>query len=314
MVWTRTLRQPLTHAPKEARIMHEQTVTNTRHRILCGVDGSFTSEAAAQVAAQLARMLDLKLVLVHAAPDPPVFPYGDARASELQRRSAVRHASKLLDRTAAMIPHVEHETRVLLGPVVEGLAGLCDEDDVEMLVVGSRGRSGLPAAVLGSVSARLASTADCPVLVVPPGAVTTRSRLGQVRRGPIVCGVDASPESANALCAAIQIADRIGVELLPVHVDAVGSGTRIPRGVHERLQVDFGDAADGLDRRARRENAGLLVVGSRGRGALGAAVLGSVSRELIASASTPVLVVPRTARVTPSGGRVADDDAIGVAA
>ena len=43
-------------------------------------------------------------------------------------------------------------------------------DDVRMIAVGSRGRGPVRRALLGSVSAALAATSPCPVLVVPPTA------------------------------------------------------------------------------------------------------------------------------------------------
>jgi nucleotide-binding universal stress UspA family protein len=109
-----------------------------------------------------------------------------------------------------------------------------------------------------------------------------------------VCGVDGSAESGRALEIAAELSGRMSLELLPIYID---DGTRedASAGVDTRLQVDYGDAADGLRWRALGDGS-LLVVGSRGRGALRAAVLGSVSGTLAASAPLPVLVVPPTAR------------------
>ena len=51
----------------------------------------------------------------------------------------------------------------------ERLADLADEEDAELIVVGSRGRGAFTAAFLGSVSNSLIGVARCPVVVVPPG-------------------------------------------------------------------------------------------------------------------------------------------------
>ena len=138
-----------------------------QHSIVCGVDGSTSSRSAAQVAARLARTLDLRLVLAYATENRPTFPYRDPRLGELQRRRAIEDGQRLLEAVAAELPGVVPETRVVFAPPVEGLHDLGAGEGAELMIVGSRGRGRLSAALLGSVSRRLASTADCPVLVVP---------------------------------------------------------------------------------------------------------------------------------------------------
>jgi nucleotide-binding universal stress UspA family protein len=270
------------------------------HSIICGVDGSETSRSAAHVAARVAATLNTRFVLAHVAEDRPTFPYGDARLRELQRRDALEGGQRLLESVAAELPGATPELRVTFGTPVEALRALCGEKSAELLVVGSRGRSRLAAAVLGSVSARLASTADCPVMVVSTPAAATRFLAHETNGGPIVCGLDASPESNRALEVAANLGDRMWLEVLPVYV---GDGTRAetPGGIDFRVQLDVGHPVDGLRRRAVDHHAALLVVGSRGRGALRAAALGSVSSALAATGPLPVLVVPPAAR--PAGPR-----------
>jgi hypothetical protein len=108
-------------------------------------------------------------------------------------------------------------------------------------------------------------------MVVSAPAAATRFLARETDGGSIVCGLDASPESKRALEVAADLGDRMWLEVLPVHV---------------------GDCT----RRAVEHDAALLVVGSRGRGAMRAAVLGSVSSALAATAPLPVLVVPPAAR------------------
>ena len=65
------------------------------------------------------------------------------------------------------------ERRVVVGLPAERLADLADDEDAELIVVGSRGRGRFKAAFLGSVSNSLVGVARCPVLIVPPGANPT---------------------------------------------------------------------------------------------------------------------------------------------
>lgn len=147
--------------------------------IVCGIDGSADSQAALVVAARLAdRLGAARLVLanvveyVHsyamagglgpaAAPRPPLTATleGQVRAGEL-----------LLETMAEQVGLKHAELRVVSGFAAERLADLADEEDAELIVVGSRGRGAFKAAFLGSVSTSLVGVARCPVLVVPPGA------------------------------------------------------------------------------------------------------------------------------------------------
>jgi nucleotide-binding universal stress UspA family protein len=139
----------------------------------------------------------------------------------------------------------------------------------------------------------------------------------------IVCGVDDSNDASAALRVAAELARRLGLRLVVAHVthtaiagpqlapagrvpmlaEQVESGLEAGRRLvnamvaAERLsdvdeRVVYGFPAERLAELADDEAAELIVVGSRGRGALKAAFLGSVSRELIGVASCPVLVVP----------------------
>jgi nucleotide-binding universal stress UspA family protein len=79
---------------------------------------------------------------------------------------------------------------------------------------------------------------------------------------------------------------------VPIFVDPV-------RGWHDSppipVRVEVGDPVVELREQAVREHARMLAVGSRGRGPVRRALLGSVSAALAASAPCPVLVVPPTA-------------------
>jgi nucleotide-binding universal stress UspA family protein len=143
--------------------------------IVCGVDGSADSQAALKVAAQLATRLGTKLVLAHVAevthvPSYAAAPFGGATgpmAVMEEIDSEEEAAASLLQWIAAVtgLPDAEH--RVAIGVPAERLADLADEEDAELIVVGSRGRGAFKAAFLGSVSNSLVGVARCPVLIVP---------------------------------------------------------------------------------------------------------------------------------------------------
>ena len=265
-------------------------MTTASRSIVVGVDGSSGSSSAARVASMLASHLGDRLILAHAADDPPPFPYGDAHVRELERGRAVRAGAHLLERVALGL---DADTRVVLGDSAESLVDIADEEAAELLVVGARGHTGLVAALLGSVSQRLAVTAGCPVLIVPPGA-DERVLRGTSADARIVCGVDGSEESRRALAVAEGLAGRLDAEIDPVFVDPV-------RGWHDAppipLRVEVGDPVHELRKQGTGVGVQMIAVGSRGRGPVRRALLGSVSARLAATAPCPVLVVPETAEL-----------------
>lgn len=101
----------------------------------------------------------------------------------------------------------------------------------------------------------------------------------------ILCGLDGSPDSRAALDVAAKLSEWLGSRLVLAHVAEVAHvpyAAAYPIVPAERL-ADLADA----------EDAELIVVGSRGRGAFKAAFLGSVSNSLVGVARCPVLIVPR---------------------
>ena len=138
----------------------------------------------------------------------------------------------------------------------------------------------------------------------------------------ILCAVDDSEAASRAFGAARGLADALGGELVAVHVvasadqdaDQIVASVRSRlggRGAAPDVRLLEGSPAEALIETAGREGAELLVVGSRGRGSLRSAVLGSVSRELAARAPCPVVVVPSGEPAeTASGGEDADGSVV----
>ena len=148
--------------------------------IVCGVDGSADSQAALDVAARLAERLEARLVLAHVA-ELALAPYAAVgrigvtgiapRAMTLATPDELEEAgARLLEQLAAEHGLRDAEQRVAVGFPAERLADLADDEDAELIVVGSRGRGRFKAAFLGSVSNSLVGVARCPVLIVPPAA------------------------------------------------------------------------------------------------------------------------------------------------
>jgi nucleotide-binding universal stress UspA family protein len=152
--------------------------------IVCGVDGSADSRAALGLAASLAERLEARLVLAHVA-ELDLVPYTAVRGMggggiaplptiPVKPDEQEEAGRRLLEQIAAEAGLEDAERRVAVGFPAERLADLADEEDAELIVVGSRGRGRFKAAFLGSVSNSLVGVARCPVLIVPPGATAAQ--------------------------------------------------------------------------------------------------------------------------------------------
>jgi len=147
--------------------------------IVCGVDGSQPGLAAAVVASELAGALHAELVLLHvyepfpaastpAAPGaPPPAAADHERLKQRQRRAAESVLEAVAHGIGARQPT---RTVAQAGFAVSELAGAAADYAADLIVVGTHGRSGVAAALMGSTSAHIAAAARTPVLLVPEGS------------------------------------------------------------------------------------------------------------------------------------------------
>lgn len=287
--------------------------------IVCGVDDSAGSRDAVATSLAIAARAKLPLVFVHVAPDESRLSRSDP---ERKRRlgQAVSAGIELLERLIAPVATGRGATtRVALGDPAEQLAAVAASTRAEMIVVGSRGRTSVKAALLGSVSRGVVALSDRTVLVVPPGAAVPEEHptRGRSPTASVLCGIDASPESVGAAVVASRLAARMGDRLvlalahpplrpsLPARSDkaaawlqwsgapallAAAADVLAPLGgPHPVLTLEPGNPREALLRAARRESAELLALTSPvSRPVLRSGVVGI----LIASAPAPVLLVP----------------------
>lgn len=146
-------------------------------QIVCCIDGSDIAKDAARVGGALAERLGVELALVHVAPpvtEPGVsaVPGGQELLAEEERQNA----EELLERTAQELGLPPSTDRhVLFGDAAKSISRFCEQHSPEMVVLGSHGRAGLKAALLGSVSSAVAAHVRCIVVIVPPGAADRTS-------------------------------------------------------------------------------------------------------------------------------------------
>jgi nucleotide-binding universal stress UspA family protein len=206
--------------------------------------------------------------------------------------------------------------RVIFGDTspARALHHLAEEENADLLVVGSTHRGQVGRVLVGGVTAGVLHHAPCPVAVAPLGYADRPSKPATV-----AVGFDGGEESRHALrlagalaktCGAqVRILSAIATPILATSPAAYESTWLDEAQADSRAQVDeaqmileamgvqsSGDVTIGLavDELAELSHeVDLIVVGSRGWGPVRRLLLGSTSEKLVREAACPVIAVPR---------------------
>ncbi|WP_326651384.1 MULTISPECIES: universal stress protein [unclassified Streptomyces] len=288
--------------------------------VTVGLDGSPESLAAADWAAREAQLRDTPLRLVHAwhwqphtyaslagtlRPSPTKGPHRDW-AERLPRETSAR----LAERHPGLRVSAEQSTE---RPVTALLAASRDAD---LLVLGSRGLSGVTGFLAGSVALSVVARTERPVVLVRAGEDAETDHL----TGDVVLGLDLENSDGPVIRFAFQAASRHAANLRVVHGwkpppssgygDAFDIepnaelGARVRRkladvlrpwrskfpGVEVTEQALIGTAGSHLVNASR--NAALVVVGRRNRRTRAGNHIGPVTHAVLHHAAAPVAVIP----------------------
>jgi nucleotide-binding universal stress UspA family protein len=290
----------------------EQWRSAVHGAVVVGVGWSGTTDAAAHWAAHECRHRHVPLVLLRVwepfpvagaglwSPMPLVVSPDQQRASEQQLLDDVAVRVRAAD---ADVPVTAHLVEGRVAATLEAAA-----ETAALVVVGGRESDGHGHSWLGPVSTHVAGHTQAPLVVVPAD--------GEEPGGPVVVGVDGSEVSARAVGFAFEAASRWHQPLTVVLSTSTGgtervTGERLLEQVHESARRYLSESLAGWSQTypdvevatevtlqhpypalvEASKGAGLLVVGSHGRGAIRRAALGSVSAAVLRSATCPVAVV-----------------------
>ncbi len=279
-------------------------------RIVVGIDGSEGSLSALTWGAEHARRKHMGLEIVSAwhSPAAALTPMGMAYIPPpelVMQCDAEQRVDNVLANQADRLAGIECRTVVAESEASALLCGVAE--DADLLVVGSRGLGGFKGLIVGSVSARCANTAPCPVAIVPPDW-----RPPSTTAGSTVVGIDGSENSKAAVQWADHWIDPASTLRLVCVWDLAPSYARAEFGfsdqdleavcietaaIAERLVTKHsietrcvrGDARQELSAAAGEADA--LVVGARGHSGLARMIMGSIASSLLHHLVVPTVVV-----------------------
>jgi nucleotide-binding universal stress UspA family protein len=302
--------------------------------VLFATDFSEASQAALPYAAAIARRYDSQLYIAHImSPASYIIPSlpGDPVTLDSIHEAARADVRQRMETVASHLKTVPHHTYFREGDVWESLADLIQTHEIDLLVVGTHGRTGVEKLVLGSKAEEILRLAPCPVLTVGPkiagrGKLTPIESEGkepvEISVRQIVYATDFSPESLAAAPFATSLAQEFQSKLTLLHVIKKRKNKdhqsepidlalqRLEKLVPEeasmwcspRPTVQIGPPADCILQEALDTKADLIVLGVRAAsGNLGAAthLPWATAHKVIAQAHCPVLTIPYNTTLHP---------------
>jgi universal stress protein A len=150
-------------------------------KICCAIDLSDASRLAVTQASELARLMRAELKLLHVVGPPPATAV-DFAGVEMPGGGVAEQAEAAL---AAWKAHAERlspwrvDAKLRAGEVIAEILRFLREQGIELLVLGSDSRTQLKTLGPGSVAARLARQASCPVLIARPRDLSESAEAGQ---------------------------------------------------------------------------------------------------------------------------------------
>jgi nucleotide-binding universal stress UspA family protein len=303
-------------------------------RILCPIDFSDYSRHALDYALAIARWYESTITVMHVFSAVPVAAYAPGAPGFESIVLTGADRDQLLVGMKRFIETESTEGIPIEAIIREGSAAgeiLRQAADLkaDLLIMGTHGRSGFERLLLGSITEKVLRKATCPVLTVPrrhPDAVPATPVLFK----RILCPVDFSDCSMQALNYAMSLAQEADAHLTVMHVMASGLEatpdmydtvitddrlsladyrTRREEDARQRLKeavpetvaaycrvdtiVSSGKPSREILRIAADQQTDLIVIGVQGRGAADLMFLGSTTNHVVRAATCPVLTLRR---------------------
>jgi len=278
--------------------------------ILFATDFSPAADAAAPIAIQIARRYGARVYGVH------VNRFDDYTATAPNAWAAIAEAAEKETKEDAVrlneqLQGIEHEVVIGEGNLWEVLSNLISEKEIDLVVVGTRGRTGFGKTLLGSVAEQILRQSPCPVLTVGPHVNPWSDEYVKMRE--IVYATDLATDSPAAAPYALSLAQENQAHLVLLHViehPKPGDLVDSPEGVNvkaRKLQqlvteqaglwceptyvVEQGPAAEKILDVAKRRHTDLIVLGARPAKGLATHLNIGTVHKVVSQATCPVLTV-----------------------
>jgi len=287
--------------------------------ILVPTDGSVGAETAAEHAFSLADAFDAQVTVLSVVDAGPV---GDAVADRREAlEQAARESVEAVARNAA--DDLSVRTAVKRGRPYETIREYIDHAGIDLVTMGTHGRTGLDRLLLGSVAERVVRTSPVPVLTAraDDGDAEGAVAGGDSTYESVLVPTDGSEAATAAVEHALAVAERYDATvhvLSVVDMEALAGassvGMSVPdvaqdleaehetatetiadrcerRGIEVETRVEQGTPHRAIARYVDERGIDLVTMGTHGRTGLDRLLLGSVTDRVIRTSPVPVLTV-----------------------
>lgn len=291
----------------------------TPKNILYLTDFSEPSESALPFAAALGRGHGATVHALHVLiPAPYTYTTPELTVAVIEAEEESAQAE--MQRVESQLAGLTHETIVDRGFAVwPSVARAIQDHDIDLVVVGTHGRTGAQKFLLGSVAEEIFRRSPVPVLTIGPGVHGSVHNAARFHR--ILFATDFTPESLAAAPLAISLARENHSHLLLLTAmrkpeernesEARRFELSVAEAIHQlyeiipndanldypaEVSVEYGEPADRIVDAAKQRGADLIILGVRdAAGHIGAAthLERSIAHKVVAHAGCPVLTVGR---------------------
>jgi len=266
-----------------------------REILLIASDGSEFSINAIREAINLAKICSSKLIAVSVVKTNLEFESILPQVVEKDEQKAIKHLESV--KAQAKKEGVDCTTIVTLSEEpYQDIVDHASKNNVDMIIMGTHGKTGMKRLMMGSVTAKVIGHAPCNILVFPPNA--------KVECKNVLIATDGSKYSEAAASEALGIAKRCGSSLTVISVASSDaeitsakdnvkkvSEAAEKEGVKTTSVVTKGKPYEAIIETSKQKKADLIIVGSHGRTGLDRLLMGSVTERVIGHAEAAVLVV-----------------------
>lgn len=281
--------------------------------ILIPTDGSHPAEAAARYGRWLADVVD---ATVHIMSVVDVRSYSEQLADVdrliREQRSALEDRAR--DAVTAIEELIDGDSEARYTSVIEhgipheAILDYTSENGIDLVTMGTHGRTGMDRFMLGSVTERVVRTSDVPVLAVPPTMI--EREMSDI--DSILIPTDGSPAANAAVDHGLSLADWYGASVHVFYVIQTGRGLpdlgdpgRIHaeetveavaeqaarQDINVETHVQSGTPHERIQNFVRKQGVDLVTMGTQGRSGLSRHLLGSVTEKVLRTSDAPILTV-----------------------
>ena len=301
--------------------MPRATTRIALNNVLFATDFSPVARAALPYALAITRHFEGTLHAVHVIPEMDILVHSQTNAPtfesafDAESRAALERMHDFISESGDS----PHQAYVCRGKISDAITDIICRQDIDLLVLGTHGRTGLGKLVIGSVAEELLRQVPCPVLTIGPKAqgpvteefdpATKDIRPVDLDLKQIICAVEFTPQSITVVPFAISMAEEFQSRLGLLHV--IDQHVPVPSSLAlQRLEdlvpeeaalwctpeaiVKFGTPSEKILEVASERNADLIVLGAKAAKthSTGASHFPwSTAHVVIANASCPVLTV-----------------------